>query len=1329
MLSLQQAILGQPTTGLQVLELADSTLLIYTSADTVIILDAQSFGLIRLLAFWEAFPGTLHSNDKISCISVDPGMKLVVAAMGCRIAAWSLSGVRDGKWRMHSSLSLSPSHIITALDNRSGLIAVGSQLGLAVYTLIMENDLPIWSLKWTVSTTTPALARFSPSLTCIATTSSRDHNVRTYSTTTGKLIQIVPHRRPLVNVIWRLTRDDVMLYTVTSDGTLRVFIPVLDTPHYLQLHASLDFFSSVPQQMFAPIQDSRVFCPDRTVIEKTFQRLTMGPRDLDDAKLRRIREIQEGGWDLFLRVLSDRSIVVSAIANIDRRPPTLLKKFNLQNSLPDALLEVPEHIYVVPSRDDSSLSLVTTSPVRTYRLSPLTFFDVPERLPVQSQLSEHFMHTQRTIVRFVRTPEGRGVCAIRQGGGGDVWRVEGADVATSTIITLATQWSGATFAVALDCGRHVVTYTASDSVLTLHSAMPFKLSIPPIIYLFSMPSTTGPHDSLYGITSRNSVIHIHVEGEDVPLALSIHCHHSLPMSEPHTMIRQVDPMAWGLDHPWTEHDVLLSVSTSGTLAFWVPEAATTHGWRCTGTVRTGRTGIIKTRCSSAKKTALITLSNDGQELTIWDSHESEFSSGLEYVTTYTEPIADLDWTATPDTQSILAVGFSHHIELLCEQRMSYFDDGPRWATCWRIEVDSLMPHSISDSIWLANGNLLVGAGHQMFIFSQAKHNNSSLNVKSNVMEEDLFQFVARINGPLQEYHPQTLLQCLLWDKVELVKDIIVNLARFLENGDNDYQPLPLERFLQKTQSGSRGQIATTRKKHTMLFNDPQPPSENEDDGFSRPVVIRLLDLLETRRLPHLTANEHESLLALIQTTLEIDEQRRALDPNGLRYLISMRSFYIFNNRVSSSCATPSGAANGSIPRKTGKRARLRYRDMIWAYHSESQDLLLGACLSACSGKMVWSDARALGVAIWLKNVDSLKSQIETIARNEYMAGDARDPTACSLFYFALGKVKLVHGLWRQAAWHKEHAAMLKFLSNDFTEPRWRTAALKNAYALLSKQRFEYAAAFFLLGGALKDAVAICIKQLGDFQLAIAIARIVEHSNEGQVLRDVLNNTVLPIAFQDGNRWLASWAFWLLRRRDLAVRILVTPLQDIANILDPRPTEIGDPHYDDPSLALLFSQLRSKTLQAAKGTSEISGRLEFNFVLQIARVFCKMGCHALALSLTRWWSFDRPTAIAPRHHHFDAINGVPKERTLPPSPTSRRSAFFLNTHRRQSTMMIDLDIESVPATRVGSPSKPTAPIQEKSGEGDLLARKAGLGSLMQTAKQDVTVPEFDINAFF
>lgn len=182
-----------------------------------------------------------------------------------------------------------------------------------------------------------------------------------------------------------------------------------------------------------------------------------------------------------------------------------------------------------------------------------------------------------------------------------------------------------------------------------------------------------------------------------------------------------------------------------------------------------------------------------------------------------------------------------------------------------------------------------------------------------------------------------------------------------------------------------------------------------------------------------------------------------------------------------------------------------------------------------------------------------------------MRGDDRDPTSCSLFYFALGKVKLVQGLWKQAAWHPEQKVMLKFLANSFDQQRWQTAALKNAFALMSKQRhgsfhyllllfffdgktqklkesllwgIAYAAAFFLLGGSLKDAVNVCLRQLDDFQLAIALARIVENGDDGPVLHSILSGTVIPRAFRGGHRWLGTWAFWLLKRKDLAVRILI-----------------------------------------------------------------------------------------------------------------------------------------------------------------------------------------------
>lgn len=50
--------------------------------------------------------------------------------------------------------------------------------------------------------------------------------------------------------------------------------------------------------------------------------------------------------------------------------------------------------------------------------------------------------------------------------------------------------------------------------------------------------------------------------------------------------------------------------------------------------------------------------------------------------------------------------------------------------------------------------------------------------------------------------------------------------------------------------------------------------------------------------------------------------------------------------------------------------------------------------------------------------------------------------------------------------------MTHFFSQDFREERWRRAALKNAFALMGKQRFREATAFFLLANSVDDAVEV-----------------------------------------------------------------------------------------------------------------------------------------------------------------------------------------------------------------------------------------------------------------
>ncbi len=132
----------------------------------------------------------------------------------------------------------------------------------------------------------------------------------------------------------------------------------------------------------------------------------------------------------------------------------------------------------------------------------------------------------------------------------------------------------------------------------------------------------------------------------------------------------------------------------------------------------------------------------------------------------------------------------------------------------------------------------------------------------------------------------------------------------------------------------------------------------------------------------------------------------------------------------------------------------------------------------------------------------------------------------------------------------------------------------------------------------------------------------------------------------------------------------------------------------------------------------------------AAVNTLLGCHALALDLVRTWSFARPSTAV---HDSPTLPLRP-----PPSPLATRFALE-PAMRRRSSILIDMDIPSAPPTRVGSPDLrtpdgvPSPPgegeVMQQKENGDLVARKAGMGRLMKSAKQDVQVPEFSMDAFF
>ncbi|XP_047120921.1 dmX-like protein 2 [Schistocerca piceifrons] len=252
-----------------------------------------------------------------------------------------------------------------------------------------------------------------------------------------------------------------------------------------------------------------------------------------------------------------------------------------------------------------------------------------------------------------------------------------------------------------------------------------------------------------------------------------------------------------------------------------------------------------------------------------------------------------------------------------------------------------------------------------------------------------------------------------------------------------------------------------------------------------------------------------------------DVSTDSLDDCGLRFLLAMKHYnYLLR------CLP-------FAQRAQFQRQGVGTNNLVWAFHSESEEELLNLIPSYAKGSPKWSVLKELGVGWWLRNHTVLKICIEKIAKAAYLVN--QDPLDAAIFYLAMKKKSLVCGLFRS----KRDERMTHFFANNFSDDRWRKAALKNAFALLGKQRFEHAAAFFLLAGALRDAIEVCLNKLNDFQLAMVIARLYEGELDSTPpnFKRLLYEEILGCDSEGGNQnltkvhpdpFLRSMALWILK---------------------------------------------------------------------------------------------------------------------------------------------------------------------------------------------------------
>ncbi|KAM4809558.1 dmX-like protein 1 [Rhinophrynus dorsalis] len=282
-------------------------------------------------------------------------------------------------------------------------------------------------------------------------------------------------------------------------------------------------------------------------------------------------------------------------------------------------------------------------------------------------------------------------------------------------------------------------------------------------------------------------------------------------------------------------------------------------------------------------------------------------------------------------------------------------------------------------------------------------------------------------------------------------------------------------------------------------------------------------------LPGLTRIEQMSLMALADTiattSTDIGESRdrskggETLDECGLKYFLAVRLHTFLTT---------------SVP--PAYRAQLSHQGLstthfAWAFHSVAEEELLAMLPAMQKGDPTWPELRAMGVGWWVRNTHNLRTCIEKVAKAAFQRNN--DPLDAAIFYLAMKKKAVIWGLYRS----QRDAKMTQFFGNNFNEERWRKAALKNAFSLLGKQRFEHSAAFFLLAGSLKDAVEVCLEKLHDIQLALVISRLYESEFEkSSTYKSILQKRVLglespgkepTLSNMNFDPFVRSMAYWIL----------------------------------------------------------------------------------------------------------------------------------------------------------------------------------------------------------
>ena len=547
------------------------------------------------------------------------------------------------------------------------------------------------------------------------------------------------------------------------------------------------------------------------------------------------------------------------------------------------------------------------------------------------------------------------------------------------------------------------------------------------------------------------------------------------------------------------HAVVMG-SSEGEVSFWSKDGLLLGSFKADAEGRP----IRLLRCAYNSRFASSALGSS--DIVVWEMESAALQVSLECTIPNCGESAVFDWLPLRNGSHVLAVGSGDSVRLMLESGSKGLQT---FSVSWTDAATySGLKAPCQQLAFVSDGTLVVATSQELVVFSKWLVEEPRETCSTFHKADELLR-------PLPLYHPKVLVEYMMGGQLVLVQTILKLVLEYLEAGKEDglVPEPPLSMVLDHEASFGVKTAISTVSASDQLFasrtaaaavDDDHPSSSSSSSSSSAPPSVfspsdarKLSELLSRMTLPHVSRKSQLHLLAVIDTFRQILEVGPGLDPCGTRFFISLKIFQFL--------------------RKTNSPAEFAVSNWAWAMQSQAHDVLL-----AHAGlNLSFDDLRLLGVPLWLKNPDKLKQVAENLAKVQFMS--KKDPFDCMLLYVALKRVTVLSKMFKVAKKDK----VAEFLCNDFTQERWQTAALKNAYALLKQQQFNQAAGFFLVGGKIRDALGLLMKHEKDFMMAVIVARLWDGGFGNDNFRWLLEEHIVPLAEASRDVWLLSIARWLL----------------------------------------------------------------------------------------------------------------------------------------------------------------------------------------------------------